>query len=315
MENIINLSTAVEKFLFWKGADKPTAPYAYKHHLRNFVEFLEDKILSGVTDEDIIRFRYSLDDKYKPKTIQLAMIAVKGVFRYCNLKKLESLSHELVRVPKADTYNSYVPTTRDDYERLKAACSRETLREIQQMLILMMLWDTGMRVSELCRMDIAHIDTLNRRAVIVTKKAKQQRVVKWSEETNRVLCEYLGMRICLNRHTALFVGLYIDGINSSERMSSRCAERALERLGIKIGLPYHFSPHCLRHAWTHDRLLRGAELSFVSNALGHKRIESTATYARRTNLELENKLEEYLVKMPTREGLTNSKKFASIKLG
>lgn len=298
----MKMQDAIINYLEWKGAHKPPAARNYRIWLLRLKDFTQ-KALNEITELDVVRFQHALEDgsfnarKHAQKTIELAMNAIRDFFLYWNLKEIPCLNHKLIKIPKAYVINSYDALTVKEYEQILSVYpERDTLRDIQRILVLRMLWDTGVRVSELCDMNIADIDTVQRKAVVKNRKNSSHRIVKWGEGTNTLLCEYLGPRLCLNRTPALFIGIYNSGNDASERMTPRSVQRIITLLAERAEIHKKLSPHCLRHGWAHFRRDKNAPIAFIQKGLGHRAAASTLIYEQYADWDFEEKAEEYLVR-------------------
>lgn len=159
-----------------------------------------------------------------------------------------------------------------------------------------MLWDTGVRVSELCDMNISQIDTAIHKTVITTKKTLQKRIIIWSDETHRVLLRYIPIRAELYKHNkadALFVGQSKNkGWNS--RLTTRSVERIVKYYTKRADIVEKITPHSFRHGWANKRRDQNAPLSFIQRGLGHLNPASTFVYEQYTDKDFEKNAKAYL---------------------
>ena len=159
-----------------------------------------------------------------------------------------------------------------------------------------MLWDTGVRVSELCDLNISQIDESKRSAVINTKKTSNQRIIVWSEDTQYYLMKYMAMRLELNKinnANALFVtGNKRDGW--SQRMTTRSVQRMIKLNVNSVGIKEKITPHSFRHGWAHKRRDQNAPLAFIQRGLGHISPISTFIYEQYNDNEFVKNASSYL---------------------
>ena len=149
-------------------------------------------------------------------------------------------------------------------------------------VILLMLYDTGMRVSELCNLCDDHMNYRERQAT-VRGKGDKQRYVFWTVRTSEALHAYLAVR-CGASGGPLFRALGTGGCAKKTRgkgigpgvvrdMLERRADRA------KAALPAS-AVHALRHSFAHRFLDNGGDGLHLQQILGHESIVTTMRYVR-----------------------------------
>lgn len=287
-----NMHTYVEQFLYWKGGDAPRAAVEYRMWLRHLETFSLGREAEELVAADLVRFRYWLAERYSPQSVKHAMIVVKGFLGYLSLTGVRVLNPGLVRVPKA--VSPPRPTvTEAEYGQMLALVSEKEFYSLEKKVVLRLLWETGVRVSELCGLDLADVDVRARSAVIRTKKTQRSRRIFWSAATHDLLLRFLGIRVCLNQQPALFVGLYRDG-TPSDRLHVRSVQRLIHYLADEAGIKKKLTPHSFRHGWAHYRRAQGATLQFIQKGLGHENPASTMWYSQFTDPEFEAEAARYL---------------------
>jgi site-specific recombinase XerD len=137
--------------------------------------------------------------------------------------------------------------------------------------LLELLYGSGLRVSELCGLDIDDID-LARRRVTVWGKGSRQRAVPISEPAARAVRAWIDG----DRATAVAAApdrraLFLNARHV--RMSPRDVRRVVDR---RSPVPTH--PHALRHTFATHLLDNGADLRVVQELLGHTDVATTQIY-------------------------------------
>jgi integrase/recombinase XerC len=139
--------------------------------------------------------------------------------------------------------------------------------------IVEILYATGIRVSELCAIDVDDIDH-ERRTVRVRGKGDKERVVPFGGPAAQALDAWLGTRPELVRAAsgpALFLGV------RGARIDPRGVRSAVHRLAAEAGVP-DVAPHGLRHTAATHVLEGGADLRTVQELLGHATMSTTQRY-------------------------------------
>jgi len=151
---------------------------------------------------------------------------------------------------------------------------------IRDRAVLEVLYGSGLRVSELCGLDLDDLD-LAENHVTVMGKGRKQRRVPLSGPAARALSAYLEARASLSeragdtrtmgdRH-ALF--LNVRGTRLGPRSVRRILDRYVDAEGAR-----HVNPHALRHSFATHLLDNGADLRTVQELLGHESLATTQIY-------------------------------------
>lgn len=142
-------------------------------------------------------------------------------------------------------------------------------REARDIAVVEMLYGSGLRVSELCAMDMDSVD-VKRGAVTVMGKGDKERRVPVGEHALAALKTWAALRgevVSDRAEVALFVN------SRGRRLGSRDVRRLLD---ARASSPTH--PHALRHTFATHLLDNGADLRAVQELLGHSDVATTQRY-------------------------------------
>jgi integrase/recombinase XerC len=160
---------------------------------------------------------------------------------------------------------------------------------LRDVAILEVLYATGIRVSELCGLDRADVDT-DRQVLRVLGKGAKERSVPVGGPAMRALDRWLaegrGLLCGPRSGDAVFVG------ERGARIDPRVVRRIVHRaLGLAEGAP-DLGPHGLRHAMATHLLEGGADLRSVQEMLGHSSLATTQIYTHVTTDRLRQAFEQ-----------------------
>ena len=166
------------------------------------------------------------------------------------------------------------------------------LHDLQKLTVLQLLHDTGVRVGELCDLNVTNISSTDNFTSIETKKNKQTRWIMWSKEFHQnTLLRWLGSRLCLNQKPSLFLSF---SRNARERITIRTVERWVKEIAEKAGITKRIHPHMFRHAKAHSMKARGADLKDIQMMLGHVSPYSALMYLNFDKNEMLTNAQKYL---------------------
>ena len=156
------------------------------------------------------------------------------------------------------------PLRTEEADRLCHAC-----KTTEEKLIIWILLDTGLRVSELCSLTPSHI-LWQQKAIRISGKGgihgkqSKKRVVPMSRRVQALLEPYFSL------HDEWFIG-------------PRQVQKIVRKIANKAMIPQKVTPHVLRHTFATLALQKGLSLACVQKILGHDRLMTTAIYLNLTN--------------------------------
>jgi integrase/recombinase XerC len=152
--------------------------------------------------------------------------------------------------------------------------------------ILEFLYATGIRVSELTKLDLKDIDFTGK-SVRVTGKRRKQRIVPFNDLALQALLGWLSVRnnsLVNKDEKAVFLNY------QGTRITTRSVGRMVDKYIAQCADIHDISPHSLRHSFATHLLDSGADLRHIQELLGHARLSTTQIY---TQVSMEIILEVY----------------------
>lgn len=269
----------------------------YSHYLDTFDGWLKnnypEKSFSDLDLHIIRRYRIYLvnktDDKGKPLkkiTQNYYVIALRSFLKYLIRNDYKTIEPTKLELPKAES-RSLKFLDREHIEKLVTAPDTSKEEGIRDRAILELLFSTGLRVSELVKLNHEQIN-FERREFGIIGKGGRARVVFLSDRAIEWIERYLAQRTDTYRPLFIRYSGLIDNENSGEKMrlTVRSVQRIVKKYVKMARIPIDASVHTLRHSFATDLLSNGADLRSVQEMLGHKNIATTQIYTHVTNKQL-----------------------------
>ena len=251
----------------------------YNRDLNKFFKFLNDykiKDIKKITKETVrLYFLKQKNNNISNRTLGRYYSSLNSFFLY-------SIEHEYIGVnplkfidyPK---YTKKIPEYIYDYQLeklLNEKTSENVEIELRNKLIIHLLLDTGVRVSELVNIKVHDID-VEERIIKVFGKGSKERFVFFTSKTKELLINYFIKR----KEKAITDNLLIN--YKGEKLTERSVQKIIKLVGEKIGLDIH--PHLLRHTFATDLLNKGADIRMIQELLGHENLDTTQIYTHVSN--------------------------------
>lgn len=294
------IASKIDEFLEYMEVERGSSPLTirnYKHYLNRFLDWLyEESLVRSVKDintEVVRRFRVSLtklpDGKggyISRKTQGYHAIALRSFLKWLIKNDYKVMAPDKIELPKIEDRKIKF-LTGEEVDRLLNAPSLSDISGLRNKAILEVLFSTGLRISELTKLDKDKVN-LERREFGVVGKGGKARVVFLSMRAADWLKKYLQSR--RDRFKPLFVRhkgkVEVTTESEKMRLTPRSIQRILKKYSRKIKLPIDATPHILRHSFATDLLMAGADIRSVQEMLGHKNIQTTQVYTHVTHKHL-----------------------------
>lgn len=257
----------------------PATVDAYSRDVRSFVDWVER---TGATEPASVdrlllrRYLASLQTRrYAKRSIARKVAALRRYFSWCRRTgRIEQDPARGLSAPLGEHRLPRVLSPGEAGDLLDDAPSRAALDtpavRARDDAVLELLYGSGLRVSELCGLDLGGLD-LTRRLVTVWGKGSKQRQVPMSPPAVVALERWIGLRPTLVQDTSPAGALFLG--RRGGRLGSRDVRRILDH---RSTVPLH--PHALRHTFATHLLDNGADLRFVQELLGHASLQTTQVY-------------------------------------
>ena len=265
----------------------------YHLYLMRLVEFSEDTIVEKINDELVRKWRLWLarftddhGDSLSKITQSYHLIALRSFLRFCAKRGIETLPPDHIELPRV-TRKQVSFLQNDELSRLFAQIKPDTIIGLRDRAIVALLYASGLRVSELTKLDRNHIN-LSRREFMVRGKGQKDRAVFIDEGSATLINDYLAKRTDSLQPLFIRYGGHeaVDQSGDYGRLTPRSIQRLVSHYAKLAGITKHVSPHTLRHSFATDLLMNGADIRSVQTLLGHSNISTTQIYTHVTDPHL-----------------------------
>lgn len=261
---------------------------AYRQDLKQLQQFLspdeEDFDPTSVTTNDLRAWIVDLDAHgIKARSIRRKEQAARAFFKFLVKRGLVKANPaaelELAKFKKP--LPSYVRVDVMD-ELLDSDVDETDFKAVRDRLMVMMLYETGIRRAELIGLKDVDVDE-SRQELKVLGKRNKERIVPFGPELANAIKAYRRLRtaaVGFERPERFFVR------ENGEELYASLVYKVVHGQLASVGGGRKLSPHVLRHSFASAMLNNGAELNSVKEILGHESLAATQVYTHITFSEL-----------------------------
>lgn len=236
-----------------------------KSHIRDFIRFLQTEAKTPRTNKAL-----------SPATVQGYTRTLKTFFSW--LKREDYVNHNImttIPIPKApvkiiDTFGT------DQIKSLISLCQRSDGIGYRNLSILLLLLDSGIRVSELTNIELSDLDLAEGYIRIRRAKGGRERMVPIGTLTQKSLWRYVN-NFRPQPLTGNITRLFLN--DKALPLTRNGIQQMLRRYGKKASITgVRCSPHTFRHTFAKNYLLNGGDIFSLQKILGHSSMASVRIY-------------------------------------
>lgn len=263
---------------------------SYNYELLELAKYFHDDI-DKLSNEDISKYiKYCNKNNISSRSIAHKYTVFKSYYAYLvdfNIIK-ETPLKEVINPKIAKKLPVYL-----DYDEIDKLLDIECSNKYQyrDKAILELLYATGIRISELCNLELSNIDLFNANIKVFGKGSKE-RLVPLGDYALEALKTYINEY----RSSLLKPGKSTNVIflnNAGTKLSRISVFKLIKRECLKKGIKKDVSPHTIRHTFATHLLLNGADLKIIQELLGHSDLSTTEIYMHLVNDKIKKDYEEY----------------------
>lgn len=248
------------------GRSKATYDY-YQFYLERIKKHFDQLDIDQIDKSTILELitRVKKDSpEITNNTLNKFVGAIKAVIRFSSEREIKfphlAMTQKIVRTVSEDDQTKILI----HFDQNKHKYNNE-----RNYLLVKMLLETGMRMTELRNVRIQDIDLENNLIHLKLTKTKAERYVCFTEETKNRLEHYTKNKPLCN---------YLFTSNRGEQMTVASLETLFHKTRVLLGLQGSVSPHKWRHTFATSFLKRGGDLETLRILLGHTNLKTTQKY-------------------------------------
>lgn len=261
------------------GEYSPLTIRSYLQELRYLFSYYGDIRPSQITYEDTIQYLIYLNKTLGCSRVKSKMAANSFAFFF---KQVQNKSYKIPSVLFA-AHSGKLPPVMQVSEMQEVI---QSISNLKHKTVIILLYSTGMRLSEIANVKIEDIDSKQMRIKIISGKGKKDRYVQFSNSVLEQLRIYY-----LSYKPSLYL---FNGYKNGSRFSPRSIQHILHKALIKAGLQSkEYSIHTIRHSFATHLVDNGADLQIIQELMGHSRLSQTIQYLHLSTKRLQQTANPY----------------------
>jgi len=283
------LDTYLEDYLTMLRVEKNLSTNSitsYKADLNRYINFLFNiesiKNLNSIRQIHIRNFiRYLNDQNLSSSSINRSFSSIRSYHKF--LSGEEKISHnptQLLEPPKQSKKLPKVLSVQEVNEIINSV-NLESSMGYRDMAILETLYSAGLRVSELCALEMNNI-LFDSSMLRILGKGNKERYVPLGSKAIKLIddyCNYVRSKLVVKKHSDGNVFLSKNG----KQLTRMTIFNIMKKWTLISGINKDISPHTFRHSFATHLLEGGADLRAVQEMLGHSDISTTQIYTHLDN--------------------------------
>ena len=252
----------------------------YKRDLQKLSKYLSDQEIDKwklVKEHDLRTFVNSERRRgLSPRSIQRILSSCRTFFEFL-------LTEGQIKLSPAQNISSpklaqLLPKAMDaDLVQKLLDFKAKGMIEVRDKALAELLYSSGLRLSEICKLNMEDLDT-KERTCVVSGKGNKTRIVPVGKKAIQAIRDWFMYRTELKQSKATSTNaIFLN--NKGNRISPRSIQLRLEKLCLMRGLP-GINPHMLRHSFASHVLESSGDLRAVQEMLGHSDIGTTQIYTK-----------------------------------
>lgn len=261
----------------------PKTLKAYRIDLRQFCEQISENRITEISSESLELYIARLHAEYRPRTAKRKIASIKALFHYLEYReiiehnpfnKMRIRFREPVILPKTiplPTVELFLSTIYKQHKTANTPYQKQnTLRDAA---VAELLFATGMRISELCSLQVSDVNLSDGTLVIYGKGSRERRLHIGNDAVIHILTEYNESIRNIRQSSSYFF------VNHTGRvLSDQSVRRMINKYTAMASIEQHITPHMFRHTFATSLLDANVDIRYIQEMLGHSSIHTTEIY-------------------------------------
>ncbi len=282
---------------------------AYSIDLKQFKKFLDEykhsTIITSI-DRNILKGYIQHISCAKPKTIKRKIATIKALFNFLEFEDIITINpFRKMKIKIKEPRALPKVMTLDEVRRILISvykCKREVekvykysdLEQLQNIVVIELLFATGARVSELSNLKEENINIESGNIRLIGKGNKERIIQVCNSESKKILAEYYSIfKNKINQSNGYF---FVNRLN--KRLSEQSIRFIVRKYTKRAGINRKITPHTFRHSFATLLLEEQVDIKYIQQFLGHSSILTTQIY---THVNSEKQREILSLKHPRKQ--------------
>ena len=256
---------------------------AYRIDLDQFANYISETQLTDITQDTLEVYISYLHQNYQPKTVKRKIASLKAMFRYSEYKglivqnpfnKIQIKFREPTILPKTIPLHTVEYLLKAIYsQQTNAKTAYQRKNAIRDAAVCELLFATGMRISELCSLNVNDVNLQDGTILIYGKGSKERRLHLGNKDVITTLENYK------TEFSAEIADCHNFFVNQSGRpLSDQTVRRMINKYSEFAAIDLHITPHMFRHTFATSLLEADVDIRYIQEMLGHSSINITEIY-------------------------------------
>lgn len=254
--------------------------------LKSLVSFLGDVPLPLLSFQNVRDWKEYLEKSKGKNTVRGYILKLRVVLAFMQKNGYKVLDPDVIGVPKRQSLQIDFITEDEVTQLIEASFEPRMgyakISRYKNRAVISLLYASGIRVSELCRINRSDLQRDN--SFTVVGKGDKIRLCFLDERTRRYISDYLELRT--DNDPSLFLS-----DQTGKRITVGTVQEIFRVARVRAGFTRPIHPHTMRHSYATNLLRNNTNLLYVSKFLGHSSVQTTEMY---THVVDEDLRREYL---------------------
>ncbi|MCF0117643.1 MAG: site-specific tyrosine recombinase XerD [Bacilli bacterium] len=279
------------QFLAVEKGDSSNTIENYRYDLMSFFNYRYPSIMKtdDINKDDLVSYiRYQSKIGIDASTINRRISSIENYLLF--LQRENIIKIEIAKITRPKQKKALpVYLTEEEVFRLLKAPNLMKLSGIRDRAILELMYSSGLRVSEIIKIERQMIN-LDAYEVRIIGKGNKERIIPIGEYSTTYMAKYINE---VRNQNIGRSSKYVFLNQSGKPLTRQYIFKIIKNYAIQEGITKKISPHTLRHSFATHLIENGADLRIVQEMLGHSNISTTQIYTHVSQKRIVNSLDRY----------------------